>query len=184
MHFTGSITANLSGISTSAHFVICIAKLRPHSVRAVACYSTWAVRSSWDERDCIHHVTCVEMSLESTGLGRICCPTVGVPVYTWILSFCTHTHTHSDARENPHIIGGKGFSLSLFSLFLSLSPSVLFLKSCNTGKICKPWSGNSGFSQWEHSVIPAGLCRRVNTFFSQARNSLAWRESAAEREGG
>lgn len=42
-----------------------------------------------------------------------------------------------------------------------------------------PWSGNSGFNQWEHSVIPAGLCRRVNTFFSQARNSLA-----AERMGG
>ena len=31
-------------------------------------------------------------------------------------------------------------------------------------------------------MIPTGLCRRVNTFFSQARNSLA-RERAAEREG-
>lgn len=38
-----------------------------------------------------------------------------------------------------------------------------------------------GFSQWEHSVIPAGLCRRVNTFFSQARNSLA---GAGVRRGG
>lgn len=38
-----------------------------------------------------------------------------------------------------------------------------------------------GFSQWEHSVIPAGLCRRVNTFFSQARNSLA---GAGVRQGG
>lgn len=81
--------------------------------------------------------------------------------------------------KNPHIMGGKGFSF-----FLSFSPSVLFLKSCNTGKICKPWSGNSGFSQWEHSVIPAGLCRRVNTFFSQARNSLAGERVRRKREGG
>ncbi len=97
-----------------------------------------------------------------------------------------YTHTHSSARENPHIIGGGGCSLTLFFFFLSLFISLRpFLKSCNTGKICKPWSGNSGFSQWEHSVIPAGLCRRVNTFFSQARNSLAGeRERQNGREDG
>lgn len=93
-------------------------------------------------------------------------------------------HTHSSARENPHIIGGGGCSLTLLFFFLSLFISLRpFLKSCNTGKICKPWSGNSGFSQWEHSVIPAGRGHRVNTFFSQARNSLAG-ERAAEKEGG
>lgn len=41
-----------------------------------------------------------------------------------------------------------------------------------------------GFSQWEHSVIPAGLGRRVNTFFSQARNSLAGAGVQRGRGGG
>lgn len=122
------------------------------------------------------------MSSQSTGLGRICCPTVGVPVYTWVLSM--YTHTQQCQRKSTYNRRGRLLPFSFlflsffFSLFISLHP---FLKSCNTGKICKPWSGNSGFSQWEHSVIPAGLCRRVNTFFSQARNSLAG-ERAAERE--
>lgn len=95
-----------------------------------------------------------------------------------------HVHTYTQQCQRKSTYNRRGRLLSYSFLFPSLFISLRsFLKSCNTGKICKPWSGNSGFSQWEHSVIPAGLCRRVNTFFSQARNSLA-RERAAEREGG
>lgn len=152
------------------------AKLGLHSVWTVACYSEWTASSTRNNRDWISHVTCVEISLESTGLRRICCPTVGVPVYTWIICMCPHTQTHIQTRQHQrkstHNRRGRllFFSLSFFLFFFFICP---FLTSCNTGKICKPWSGNSGFNQWEHSVIPAGPGRRVNTFFSQARNSLA-----------
>lgn len=155
MNFTGSAlstTADPSSIHPQVHTLWFA---RPH----------WVLSSSL-----LFSMSCEE----EEGQFPPCEPSWNVSAS--LLSDCLYTIPlilHNDGSGNPHIRGGKGFYLSLFSFFPSLSPSVLFLKSWNTGKICKPWSGNSGFSQWEHSVIPAGLCRRVNTFFSQARNSLA-----------
>ncbi|MEQ2284465.1 hypothetical protein AMECASPLE_021906 [Ameca splendens] len=88
----------------------------------------------------------------------------------------TNTHGQQHRRKSKCNRWGKLLLLSLFLPFLTLSPCNLFFNkrtSCKTEKICKPWSCKSEFSQWEHSMIPAGLSRRVNTFFFQARNTLA-----------
>ncbi|MED6236825.1 hypothetical protein ATANTOWER_014816 [Ataeniobius toweri] len=104
---------------------------------------------------------------------------------------CTHTqkqtHTDNNTGENPNVIdGGNSYFCLFFFLFLLYLPATFFFykrTSCKTEKICKPWSGKSEFSQWEHSMIPAGLSRRVNTFFFQARNTLA-EEGKTERAPG
>lgn len=117
-----------SNTFTSAHFVICMAICtfirQTEATFSMSSYSTWAVSSSRNDRDCISHVTCVEMSSESTGLTRICCPTVGVPVYTWILSM--YTHTRQCQRKSTYNRRGRVLSFLFISFFPSLSPSVLF----------------------------------------------------------
>jgi len=162
MRFKGLVTANLFRVYPSAYFL-------NWSQICTFIHQTEARFS---------HVTRAEMRALKNLLSDCWCSCL------YMNHLNTHTNTHTyiqgSAIENPHLIeGGKLLTLS-FSLYL---PPFLFLKSCNTGEKCKPWSGNGGFSQWEHSVTPAGLCRRVNTFSSQARNSLAG-EREAGREGG
>lgn len=147
--------------------------MRFYQVHVNKCTLSWRARPNWGRiqhapRVPADHVTCAERkNLLVSLLTQESSP-----------CFCTHAHTHThthkgNAGENPRLKGARG-SFSFYSP--PLSPSVLrfsFFKSCNTGKYANHGVATVGFSQWEHSVIPAGLRRRVNTFFSQARNSLA-----------
>lgn len=145
------------------------------------CTLSWRARPNWGHiqhapRVPADHVTCAERkNLLVSLLTQESAP-----------FFCAHTHTHAHSqrqrRRKSTYKRSERLLLFLLSLFISLRPPFLFFfTSCNTGKYANHGVATVSFSQWEHSVIPAGLGHRVNTFFSQARNSLA---EAGVRRGG
>lgn len=79
--------------------------------------------------------------------------------------------------------GSYSCAVLSFSLYLSRVFFFFFFMSRKMGKFANHEVARVGFSsQWEHSMIPASLDHRVNTFFSQAQNSQA-KDRALEKEG-